>query len=248
MYEELDLRERAAELSKEIATVSTEPEVLAQAAAVLIDGGARDEGVALAARVDLSKLSDKSAYKLLAKQGGALISSDPGKAATLLERAYGNYATERTPDLIVRVAQAHLAANDVPRAEALLSRLEEEARLNPVDAPQLRTVAVAVGDYLYDKKELARAAESYRRSLLGDDGKSPEYAWAKYQLANVLLQTGDFAGSAQLYAEVSKANSPWSREAAAKAEYARTEQRMREQPVTAKPSSSANAAPGAASS
>ncbi len=248
MYQELGLQERAAELAKEIATVSTEPEVLAQAAAVLIDGGARDEGVALAARADLSKLSDKSAYGLLAKQGGALISSDPRKAATLLEHAYENYAAERTPDLTVRLAQAHLAANDAPRAEALLSRLEEEARLNPVDAPQLRTVAVAVGDYLYDKKEFARAAESYRRSLLGDDGKSPEYAWAKYQVANVLLQTGDFAGSAQLYLQVSKANSPWSREAAVKAEYARAEQRLREQPATAKPSSSTSAGPGVASS
>ena len=235
MYHSLGLEGRAAELSKEIAAGSTEPEVLAQATAVLIDSGARDEGIALAKRIDLSKVSEKSAYALLMEQGKSLLSLDPKKAAGTIERAYTNYPKERTPDADLELVQAYLAADDAAKAKELVSRLAADAGQSPAEAPRLRQVAVALGDYLYDKKDFAGAAEVYGQSLTGDDGKSRESAWAKYQRANALLESGDPAASAPLYDEASKTSSPWSREAAMKANYARAALRLQEQRAAAEP-------------
>ena len=246
MYHSLGLQERAAELAKEIATGSTEPEVLAQAIAVLFDSGARDEGIALAKRIDVSKLSEKSAYTLLEKQGVSLIAVDPKKAVSALERAYTNYPKERAPDAELSLIKAYLAADDVTQAKGLMSRLVEGAGLGSADAPSLRQAAVALGDYLYDKKDFPGAAEAYGQALTGDDGKSSEGFWAKYQRANALLETGDLTTSVSLYSAVAKTSSPWSKDAAMKADYARAELRLRGKAVAAQPASGTGPRAGAA--
>jgi tetratricopeptide (TPR) repeat protein len=231
MYEDLGLHERASELSKEIAAVSTEPEVLAKAAEAMMDGGSRDEGAALADRIDISKLSEDMAYTLLTKHADCLAESDPAKSAGLLEKAYGNYPTLRAQGLSSKLIRAYLAANDPNRAEQLIASLEEESQLDPIRLSELRATAVAVGDYHFDKKEFASAAKIYEKALIGDDGKSPECAWAKYQRANIFHQSGDYESSAKLYDEVAKLACPWSREASVKAEYVRTEQRIHDKPI-----------------
>ncbi len=234
MYQEIALPGRAAEIYAKIATLSSEPEVLAQAALALLDAGSED-GLTVANRIDLNKINAKTAFALLTKQADMIEQRDPKKAVDTLEKAYRTYPDERTAPLERKLLQACLAADDAPRARSVVDAIEKLVRESPVDAPRLRWAAVAMGDYEYGKQDYKAAAASYATAIRADDGKSAEGVWARYQRANALYALEDLDSSIVLYDQVAGSGSSWAREAAIKADYARDQERLRGLPITEKP-------------
>ena len=232
MYQDLGFQERVAELFREVAKSSTEPEVLAQAATGLVKAGAADDGLAVADRVDVTKLTDATAYALLMAQGEMLLRVNPRRALDKMELAYEAYPDSRTPEGDQKLLDAYLATDNSARARALVMNLEAHVQRHEVDAPRLEKAAVAWGDYLYEKRDFRAAADAYARAIDAAVVDSADLPWAKYQRANALLKLSDFEGSVALYDEVAATDAPWAEDAGALAEYARLEQRVRGLPVT----------------
>ncbi len=235
LYQGLGLKTRTAEIYRQIAGLSNEPEVLARAAAALLDGAFTDEGLAVAERVDLKKISEKTAYDLLVSQSQALSSSNVQRSFEYLEKAYADYPKQRTPTFERKLMAAYASRDDAPHAQELLASLDAQAKQTPVDAPRFRDTATVWADHLYDKKDYRAAADWYARAAEGDNGKDPTAAWAAYQLGNVLLDLDDLAGGIKAFDQVVATGSEWARDAQIKANYARVGQRMRGEPVTTPP-------------
>jgi tetratricopeptide (TPR) repeat protein len=235
MYRDLALWERVAEVYGQIAVVTTEAEVLAQAATAIFEAGALIEGLAVAERIDVAKLPDPAAYTLLMAQGGALMKTDPRQALDKMERAYQTYPAQRTSEGEMFLLRAYLAMDNAARARAVVMNIDIAARQNPGNAPRLREAAVAWGDYLFDRRDFRTAADAYALAIGAVAEDSPDVSWAKYQRANALLRLSDFDASVQLYDEVASSGFPWAEDARVSAEYARMEQRMRGMPVTPVP-------------
>ncbi|MCX5757556.1 MAG: tetratricopeptide repeat protein [Candidatus Hydrogenedentes bacterium] len=233
LYQGLGLKTRTAEIYRQIAGLSNEPEVLARAATALLDGAFTDEGLAVAERVDLKKISEKTAYDLLVSQSQALSSSNAQRSFECLEKAYAAYPKQRTPEFDRKLMAAYASRDDAPHAQEMLSSLDAQVKETPADAPRFRDAATVWADHLYDKKDYRAAADWYARAAAGDNGKDPTAAWAAYQLGNALLELDDLAGGAKAFDQVVAAGSEWANDAQIKANYARVEQRLRGQPVTA---------------
>ncbi|MFP4500369.1 MAG: tetratricopeptide repeat protein [Candidatus Hydrogenedentota bacterium] len=239
IYRDMGLRERLKETAQELTTLSDEPEVLAEAATALFDAEAYSEGLALAERVDLSRLPDRTAYELLMAQGQALTRFDPRRALDKMEDAYMSYPEARSPAGDRKLLAAYLATNRRAAARRIITELDAHARNNPVDAPHFIHAAVAWGDHLLDIGDHREAAKAYGQALEtaqradelpGEAARAMQ--WAKYQQANALLESNRFSDSLALLDEVAESNAPWATEAAAKADYARIEQRLRGGPVS----------------
>ena len=237
MYRDLGLLDRASEIYEQAVSMTTEPEVLGQAAVTMLEAGALDEGIAAAAHVDPAKLKDDTAYALLAKQGEALLQTDLKKAIELMERAYKTYPKLRTEELDLQLMKAYVAADDAGRAQALLKDLNEQAQLGLTESPRLNRLMILWADHLYDKKEFKAAENEYVAAAKVGGGLSADDAWAKYQRANALSQLKNYEESVLLFDEVTALNSPCSKQAAINANHIRIEQALQGLPVTPKPKS-----------
>lgn len=237
IYRDMGLAGRVAEIAQQIAGISSEPQVQADAAVSLMEAGAYDEGLRLAARVDLTALSDRAAYRLLHAQGMALARFDPRRALEKLENAYLAYPRERTLEGDRDLLDAYLAAGQRAAARRIITEMEALVQANPVDSAHLVHAAVAWGNHLAALGDHREAARAYAMALdtaqrAGEMDESAEDAvlWAKYQRASALLQGSQYAESLPLLEEVAASGAPWANEAALKADYARAEQRLRTPP------------------
>jgi len=235
LYDDLGFRARAAQVYGQIAAVTAEPEMLAQSAVALFRGGAPDDALAVAERIDLSRIKDETAYALLMEHGKALLVINSNEAVRKMEHAYREYPTQRTAEGDFALLDAYLVKGRTARARELVMGLEAQVRLDPGDAPHLERAALAWGDYLYQRRDFRDAANAYAIAVNAGQDSSRNNMWAKYQRANAFLQVSDFEGSIPLFDEVAGATVPWAREAAAKADYARLEQRLRGMEVTPRP-------------
>jgi len=238
IYADLGLKEKSAELAKTVAAAADDPEVRATAAKQLAESGELDAAAQVLASLDLNLLEDETAYDLLMTQGQALLAVDPRRGLDLLEQAYFNYPDVRSFDDEKRLLDAYLLADRRAAARRLVSELAAHVRANPVDAPHLVDAATAWGDYLYKNEDFRAAATAYGMALETPRGATqpvrgtwanPE--WARYQRANALLETQNYAESAALFDAIAKSDTPWSSEARVKAEVAKLELRRRGYPV-----------------
>lgn len=234
VYRGLGLDQRVTEISREIAETASEPEDLARAALDLLGAKALDEAQRLADRVDLARVSNATAYALLARLGEALLEAAPRRGLDKMEEAYLSYPEERTLDDGQRLLDAYLSADRSEAARRLVMDLAAATAERPVDTPYLIDAAISWGDYLYARSDYRAAAEAYAMALEsaaktspGAAGHKSDIRWAKYQRANALLALADYRGSLNLFQEVAGSDAPWAREASIKAEYARLEQQMR---------------------
>lgn len=234
VYRGLGLDQRVTEISREIAETASEPEDLARAALDLLGAKALDEAQRLADRVDLARVSNATAYALLARLGEALLEAAPRRGLEKMEEAYLSYPAERTLDDGQRLLDAYLSADRSEAARRLVMDLAAATAERPVDTPYLIDAAISWGDYLYARSDYRAAAEAYAMALEsaaktspGGAGHKSDIRWAKYQRANALLALADYRGSLNLFQEVAGSDAPWAREASIKAEYARLEQQMR---------------------
>ncbi len=233
VYRDLGLTEAAADISKQIAASSEDPQVLAETAVDLVGTGNLEEAQQIMARINLAQVSGPTAYALLSGLGQALLKVDPQRGLDRMEEAYLNYPDARKPDDEQRLLQAYLAANRPAAARRMVMEMSAAAHNTPSQAPHLIVAAALWGDYLYGKGDYRAAADAYAMAVEGA-GKSTLAApvkssldWAKYQRANALLELADFQSSLALYKEVAGSGSPWAKEAGLKAEYAQLEQKLR---------------------
>ncbi|HPO12484.1 MAG TPA: tetratricopeptide repeat protein [Candidatus Hydrogenedentes bacterium] len=234
VYRDLGLTAAAADISKQIAAESTEPESLAEAAIDVLRTEDLEAAQPIIARVDAAKLSNPMAYGLLTEFGKALLSVDPNRALEKLEAAYLNYPDARKPEDEQVLLEAYIAANRTAAARRMVMERAAETRNAPADTPYLVDAAITWGDYLYGRGDYREAAEAYdmaitaaQVSTFSGKGIKTDPVWAKYQRANALLELADFAGSLTLFKEVAATDSAWAKEAGMKAGYAEIEQRLR---------------------
>ncbi|MBN2310066.1 MAG: tetratricopeptide repeat protein [Candidatus Hydrogenedentes bacterium] len=227
MYQTLGFKQRAAEIFEQVAVVTTEPEVLAEAAVALFDAGAWSEGLAVAERVDVGRVRDGTAYDLLMKHGEALLRIDSTRGVEKMERAYEAYPGERTPEGDRALLKAYLATDRTARARILVHTIEAQVRQKPVDLPLLQKAAVLWGDYLFEQRDFRAAADAYALAASGASAPNADSQWAEFQRANAFLQMQDFEGSIALFDGIAAGKSPWADDAAAKSQYAKLEQRLR---------------------
>ena len=232
LYADLGFDDRAAQVYGQIASMTTEPEMLAWSATALFQAGALDDGFTVVEKVDLTKVKDPTAYNLLMEQGKALLRVDSEDAVEKMQQAYTAYPSERTPEGDLSLLNAYLVTDRSARARALVMDLEAQVRLNPGKAPHLQRAAVAWADYLYEKRDYRAAADAYNLGIDIPNGDGETGLWARYQRANALLNLSDWEGSIALFDEVAASSVPWAPEARIKGDYARLEQRLRGLPVT----------------
>ncbi len=240
IYQDLGLRQRVVELAQQLAGASEEPEMLARAALDLFRAGATDLGRQISGRVDLARLTNETAYALLAAEGAALVDADPPRAVEKLETAALNYPDARKPEGDVALLRAYLRTDRRAAARRVVMELDGHARANPVDAPWLVQAIVAWGDHLLQIGDAREAANAY--ALVEDLEAGPggfdketqrNLDWAKFQHASALLALHDFDAGLILLEEIAQTGASWAAEAALKAEYARVEQRLRGAPAAA---------------
>ena len=234
MYRDLGLDERVAELSHEISDKADQPEDLALAATALLAAGDVDGGMEALKRVDLARVKDRTAYRLLNQAGTSLMSLDPRQSLRYLEDAYLAYPRSRTLDDDQRLLTAYLQNNRVADARRMVVELKGHVDQSPADAPYLIDAAIALGDHQFGRGAYRTAADTYAMAIEASDlegrtaqGLSADPRWAVFQRANALLELSDFQGSLPLYAQIENSDAPWAAEAGAKAEYARLQQKIR---------------------
>lgn len=233
MYRELGFDARAVELARDIATFSSEPTLLAQAAVVLLTSGAEDDGLAVASRVDLSRVNAADAYACLVAQGVALLRAVPERALEKLERAYEDYPPQRTAEGDEALLRAYLTMGRPARARTLVMELAARTQTHPAEGARFQRAAILWGDALYNKEDYQAAADAYSMACGVLKESNQDTVWAKYQWANALLYVNNFDTSLALYDEVAAGKSPWKEKARAKAEYVRLQRRLRGLPETA---------------
>lgn len=232
-YSTLGLNDRAAAAQKQIAAIAGEQEVLASAAAALLEGSDVEAGLAVAHQVDVNRLQDPLAYRFLRAHGVALRTVDGRRALAQLERAYHNYPNERKPNDALDLLQSYLAADQTGTARALVMDLNGLSKSDITTAPALTKAAVMWGDHLFQRRDFRAAAEAYSlvESAVTEEG-NPLTAWARLQHANAMLQLRDVTDSVPLLQEVSKSGSAWSNDASLRQSYAEVERRLaHEEPI-----------------
>lgn len=235
IYEDLGLRQAVIDRYSEIAASTSEPEMLARAATVLLEIGEPERGRDIAKNLDTSKLRAPTAYRLLLAQGDVQLMSDVRKGLEKLEQAYVDYPAERTAVGDAKLLRAYLSTGRSARARALVMELASHVRQNPLDTPRLEQAANAWGDFLYGRNDFRAAADAYDLTLAASKGDNERIKWAMYQRANALLKLNDFQGSVGLYDSLKDSKAQWSEDAGLKAKYARLEQKLRGLDVTEMP-------------
>lgn len=228
LYERIGFQDEAARIYAEIPEVTDEPAMLAQSALALFATGSVEEGLGVAERVEVARLSDAEAYRFLVAKGNALMSGELRQALDTLETAHEVYPLERTPEGDALLLRANLAAGRTARARAVMVDMRAQFEKEPGAAEWLTQAANEWGDFLYSRRDYRAAADaySYATSAAGSASDGAE-AWALYQRANALYKMADFAESLRLYEQVSQGTSPWAAEAESKIDAVKLDMKLR---------------------
>lgn len=233
LYHQLGWHEDLATVSRAIATSATEDEVLAQATLGLLEAGVADEARELYRRINLEQLRSPTAYNLVWTLGEKLLEKAPREGLELMEQAYLAHPALRTREQEKHLLRAFIAANRPAAARRVVMDLAAHAQAKPTDKIHLVEAAISWGDYLYARNDYRTAADAYAMAEeAADSMPAPPSApgmdprWAQYQRANALLQLRDYQGGLRLLDEIADSGAPWAREAEAKANFTRMEQRL----------------------
>ena len=238
LYGDLGLSARATGLYGRVASLTTEPAMLAEAATSLFRFDAADDGLAVARRVDAGQLSESEAYEFLTAYGETMLRADANQGIRLMQQAHDTYPLQRTVHHERRLLEALLTQNQSAMARQLVMDKDAQARLLPTKTEELEALAIVYGDYLFNRGDYRMAADIYGLATAHAAVQaSDQRTWARYQEANAHFQLGDFDKSIDLYDEVAQSKKQWSKEAKIKAEVARLEQRQRGLAVTPPPGS-----------
>jgi TolA-binding protein len=234
IYQDLGLTEHIRALGREIVQQAQAPDLLAQTAINLIDVGDLESAQRAIESIDMAKLQEPVAFRLLMKEGTALLAVAPQRGLEKMEEAHFNYPEARTREADQLLLRTYLDTGRPAAARRLVMELKAEVANKPSDAPYLVDAAIAWGDYLYGKEDYRTAIFAY---ALAEEvglangqpvaGLRSHPDWAQYQRANALLRLADYQGCIALYDTIATSDSNWAGEAAVKAGLARLEQRQR---------------------
>ena len=246
MYADLGLKREVIRVYAQIAGLAQEPELLAEAAVVLIREGEADAGMRVVERIDRSNLRPETAYALMMAEGNVWLMRNAAEALEIMEKAHAAYPEHRTPEGVQKLLEANLTTGQSARARAMVSELQARAAQSerPDESAWLERAAIAWGDYLYKRKDYRTALEAYTIVLEPARAKKPRanfetaggplsepQLWSMYQRANSLFGLMRFQECLEFYETVAASNSVWADDAGAKAESARIEIRLRGDPV-----------------
>lgn len=246
MYADLGLKREVIQTYTQIAGLAQEPELLAEAAIVLIREGEADAGTRVLERVDRSSLRPATSYALMMAQADVWLRRNTSEALEIMEEAHAAYPEHRTPEGVQKLLEANLTKEQTARARALVSELQARAAQSerPDESAWLERAAIAWGDYLYKRGDYRAALEAYTIVLEPTQAKTPSSSieteggtlsepelWSLYQRANSLFGLARFQECIEPYETVAASSSEWTEDAAAKVEFARIEIRLRGGPV-----------------
>ncbi|HOJ34831.1 MAG TPA: tetratricopeptide repeat protein [Candidatus Hydrogenedentes bacterium] len=232
LYESMGLRTDAVRSYAELVSLSQDPREQAKAIIGILRNGGLDEGLAAATKIDPKTLPDAEAYAFLQAYGKALLKNDPTHGLALLEQAYTQYPSQRTPEDGLTLLQAYLATDRTDSARAVLAELGQDAKTNPVHLPVFQQASLAWADYLYEKGDYAQAADVYAQVPSLSDTNDDLAAWANFQQGSALLRLKDYDRAIELFDQVAATKSSWASLAKQKAAYARLEKTLiREMPA-----------------
>lgn len=233
LYDALGWNQELGATARKIAAQASNDEDLAQAALGLLAAEDTAEARTLYGRIGLGNLREPTAYALQWKLGEQLLSASPREGMELMEAAWLAYPTQRTREDEKTMLRAYLAGNRPAAARRVVMELAMQARSQPIDSIHLLEAAIAWGDYLYARGDYRTAAEAYTMAEEAAQsmnvkptapGSDPR--WAQFQRANALLQLRDYQGGLRLLDEIAASGAPWAKEAEAKANHTRLEQRL----------------------
>ena len=217
MYKELGLRKQAGEAYRTIAAKSSEPEVLAEASMALYATGAWSEGTEVARRVDVERLSERTAFRFLVDYGHAMLRSDSQRGLELMERSFAEYPEQGTMGETESLLETYLALDQFDKAVTLVDKLAGEVQ--PANAEAFRKLAILCGDYAMNHQDYAAAAEVYSKVIEASDRETGLMQWAKFQRANALYAQGKTEECRSLLESVAASTSSWATDAQLKLDY-----------------------------
>ncbi len=226
IFQDLELAEPLAETYRDIAALTSEPQVLARAARALIGAGMWEDGFSIANRVDYGAVLERTAYDLLLAHGEALLQTNAALAIEKLERAYQDYPQERTAEGDGLLLDTYLALDQPARARVLLADIEARAARNPVLNQNLHDAYATVGDYYFERQDWRAAEDLYQRILAEDNALEEDRQWAAFQQANILYRTGALGDAVNAYQAIAGTASPWANQAMMRAANAQLELRL----------------------
>lgn len=239
IYGTMGLNGKVAEVYSEAASISDDPEVIAESAIALFDIGAIDQGLTVASNVNAQQLEEDSAYDFLNALGRGTMRRDAQEGLGYLEQAHASYPEARTASGVQALLEANLSLGRSARARAIISELNNRLseREHALERPRLEQAAITYGNFLFNRGDYRAAADAYSMALdsqiVGTTEDVPDMAltdrqlWSLYQLANTKFKLSDYAASIPLYERVASSSSEWADEASTKLQSARLEQRLR---------------------
>lgn len=226
LYESMGLHNYAVRSYAELVSLSQDPREQAKAVIGMLRNGGLDEGLVAAKKIDTKILPDAEAYAFLQSYGKTLLKNDPAQGLAMLEQAYSQYPSQRTPDDGLTLLQAYLQTERTENARAVLTELEQDARANPVHLPIYQQAALTWADYLYEKGDYAQAADVYAQVPALSETNDDLATWASFQQGSALLRLKEYEKAIELFDQVAASKSTWAPLAKQKAAYARLEQTL----------------------
>ncbi|MFP4172085.1 MAG: tetratricopeptide repeat protein [Candidatus Hydrogenedentota bacterium] len=227
IYADIGLRQESNPRYQQVAARTEDPELLAEAAIALLEGQAWDQGLAVAERAPVDELPEEQAYRLLTRQGEALLRADAERGLALLEEAQASYPDHVDAEDTLLLLDAYLATDQTAQARSLVRELEIRAQEEPRMREHVLKAAVRWADHLYDRGDYRAAAEAYAVAVEASDNDGDNGYWAEFQRANALMRFGEYERSAEQYGAIAQSDSPWAEAAETKARYARQEHVLR---------------------
>ncbi|GMW03394.1 MAG: hypothetical protein AMXMBFR84_45280 [Candidatus Hydrogenedentota bacterium] len=226
-YADLHITDKAAELYKQAAALTSEPDILAESAIALFRAKVWNEGMAVAERVDTSALAAGRAYTFEMAYGQALLRLDADRGVQLMELAYNGYPDMRAEPDELTLFRTYLSLDRTESAQNLLEGVKTFVEKNPIALPRLHTLCALLGDYHYRKGNYKEAAETFALAQGSDVYASETTYWAQFQRANALNKLGQWEECLALYDKVAAAQTEWSDDAKVRADVVRLEQRLK---------------------
>jgi len=226
LYEEMGFRSNAASTYAQIAGLSLDPRELARAIIGMLQNGALNEGLEAAKRVPIDVLPPADAYQFLKTFGNAMLKNDTSRGLTILEQAHSQYPDQRTGEDMLDLFNVYVLTDRLDNARTLFEEIARIAQTNPSELPVFQRAALIWGDYLYEKKDYAGAAEAYARVPPLSETSNDDQAWATFQRASALLHLKDYENAVPLLDEVAAGKNAWAPLAKQKAAFARLEQTL----------------------
>ena len=213
IYDELGLRQPLAEIQREVAALTNEPQRLAEAAIAMIDAADYEPGFAAANRVDLDALRPDTAYALLTTHAQALLRTDPGLGIAMMEDAIERYPSQRTTDGDRMLFEAYLRTEQPALARVMLSELELQARRDPLLNERVHALAATLGDFHFQRGDYRAAMDAYTRILDAPYSDERNRGWAAFQHANALVRIQEYDDAIAAYQAIITERSEWAAEA-----------------------------------